>query len=90
MKPEQLRTFQYLRRRLPRQAYWRVSTLELIEYLGLEGHHVMLRYDPERTKKRFTVVVDNLRLGDTDDPKGLLYLEVGKYIALPHMEWAKS
>jgi hypothetical protein len=46
--------------------------IELMQVLGESGHHVMVRYDPLRETNNFTVVIDNLRIGDTDNPKELL------------------
>lgn len=42
---------------------------KMMEYLG---KHVMIRYDPERVKNMFTITVNSVRLGDTDDPYMLL------------------
>ena len=50
-------------------------TLELLmSKLCDLGHHVMVRVDPERDKNKFTVIFDNRRIADTEDPmKALCY-----------------
>jgi hypothetical protein len=37
------------------------------------GKHTSVRYDPEREKNMYTITIDGIRLGDTDDPVSLLY-----------------
>jgi hypothetical protein len=41
---------------------------DLMIGLGSKGHHVFVRYDPERETHMFTVMVDNLPRVDTDNP----------------------
>jgi len=36
------------------------------------GQHAFVRFDPERSENKFTVVVNNERLGDTNAPCELL------------------
>lgn len=56
-----------------KQIFLRIATLEsAIEYIGKNGNHVFVRYDPVREKYKFTVVINQQRLGDTDEPLKLL------------------
>ncbi len=50
---------------------------DVMKGLGRHGIYTMIRYDALREKNNFTVVLDNQRIGDTDEPLELLcsYLE---------------
>jgi hypothetical protein len=51
----------------------RIDGMEkLMRAIGDKGHHVMVRYDPDRLRDKFTVTVKSERMGDTDDPTDLL------------------
>ena len=65
------------------------NIMNLIADMGI---HVMVRIDPLREKNRFTVVVDGIRAGDTDDPEKLLrhaldQMERGAYESLRIKRW---
>ena len=50
-----------------------IKTIEdAMRYIGERGNYVLLRYDPERTEKRFTVLVTAGSFAarvDTDEPR---------------------
>lgn len=50
----------------------------LMFIIGQKGLDVSVRYDPLREQNNFTVCVGNSRLGDTDDPRGLLKMYLGE------------
>ncbi len=46
----------------------------LMQAIGKKGYHISIRYDPDRDKNNWTVLLKNSRLCDTDDPlKCLVY-----------------
>lgn len=49
-----------------------VYLYDLMKMIGEEGYHIFVRYDPLRKDCNFSVVLDGLRLGDTDSPATLL------------------
>jgi len=53
----------------------------LSELLMATGQHAFVRFDPLRSNNRFTVVVGQERLGDTDSPCELLenYLRPSRF-----------
>jgi len=64
-----------------KQLYLRLSTVEgLMKLIGNNGHFVLVRYDHIRDKYKFTVVIDNERLGDTDEPLELLKKYADEYL----------
>ena len=50
----------------------------LMRSVGQSGSHVLVRYDPERDDKRFTILIDSTRVGDGNDPAEIIrqYLRI--------------
>lgn len=42
--------------------------ITLMRQLGEAGNHVLVRYDPGRPDKNFTVCINSTRVGDGDNP----------------------
>lgn len=49
------------------------SITQTMSLLATFGLYVMVRVDPERSTKRFTITINNTRLCDTDAPDKELY-----------------
>ncbi len=45
---------------------------ELMDEIGNKMFPIMVRFDPFRDSNNFTVVINGLRIGDTDDPTALI------------------
>lgn len=52
----------------PKSPFPQFTVEQLMNKIADNGHHVMIRVDPERKTKRFTLVFNGERLIDTDNP----------------------
>lgn len=41
---------------------------QLMKKLGEEGVHLLVRYNPEREKNKFIIIINSIRLCDCDNP----------------------